>query len=119
MVLLIAQGLAVCVFFHALLGRADGIQGFSWNLTNHVSSFLSPSYLVSYFNQESERVHSLTICDSLHISLAPLSKYSDIGRAPYTLLAFEAGGVLTATQVHEDGLWQVKHREGSYICPFV
>lgn len=76
-------------------------------------------FLKFHFDQESERASSLTVCDSLYISIAPLSNYGDIGRAPYTLFAFEAGGVLTVTQVHEDGLWQVKHKEGSYIRSFV
>ncbi|OAX41783.1 hypothetical protein K503DRAFT_684689 [Rhizopogon vinicolor AM-OR11-026] len=83
---------------------------------NHVSFGCSLLYVIFfYFDQESERVRSLTVCDSLRISIAPISNYSDVGRAPYTLLAFEAGGVLTATQVHEDGLWQVKHRGGSQL----
>lgn len=100
MVLLLPQGLAICVFLHALLGLAEGSRSFSWDLTNH----------------EFERVHNLTVCDGLHISLSSSSvHYNDIGRSPYTLFAFEAGGVLTATQIHEDGLWQVKHPAGSQL----
>jgi hypothetical protein len=120
MVLLLAQGLAIFVFFHALLARADGNRSFSWDLMNHVSSGCSLLYVIIFYSsQESERVSGLTVCDGLHISLAPLSNHSDVGRAPYTVLAFEVGGVLTTTQVHEDGLWQVKHRGGSYQRSFV
>ncbi|KAG2126038.1 hypothetical protein DEU56DRAFT_557861 [Suillus clintonianus] len=100
MVLLLPQGLAICVFLHVLLGLAEGSRTFSWDLTNH----------------EFERVtvDSLTVCDSLYISLSSsLDGY--IGQSPYTLFAFEAGGVLTATQIHEDGLWQVKHPTGSQL----
>ncbi|KAG0707261.1 hypothetical protein DFH29DRAFT_796817 [Suillus ampliporus] len=72
--------------------------------------------LFFHFDQEFERVHSLTVCDDLHISLPSfLGDHSDIGQFPYTLLAFEAGGALTATQVHEDGLWQVTHPAGSQL----
>lgn len=99
MVLLLPQGLAICVFLHALLGLAEGSRSFSWDLMNH----------------EFERVHSLAVCDGLHISLSSPGNYHDIGRSPYTLLAFEAGGALTATQIHEDGLWQVKHPAGSQL----
>ncbi|KAG2074909.1 hypothetical protein BDR04DRAFT_1171617 [Suillus decipiens] len=100
MVLLLPQGLAICIFVHALLGLAEGSQGFSWHLTNH----------------EFERTRSLTVCDNLHISLLSSSgNYNNIGRLPYTLLAFEAGGALTATQIHEDGLWQVKHQAGGVL----
>lgn len=100
MVLLLPQGLAICIFLHALLGLAEGSQSFSWHLTNH----------------EFERARSLTVCDSLHISLPSSSgNYNNIGHLPYTLLAFEAGGALTATQIHEDGLWQVKHPAGSLL----
>ncbi|KAG1742430.1 hypothetical protein EDB19DRAFT_613970 [Suillus lakei] len=100
MVLLLPQGLAICVFLHALLDLVEGSRSFSWDLTNH----------------EFERVQSLTVCDGLHISLSSsLGTYNDIGRSPYTLLAFEAGGALTATQIHEDGLWQVKHPAGSQL----
>jgi hypothetical protein len=73
-----------------------------------------------HLDQEFEQVHSLTVCDDLHISLSSTSgNYNDIGRPPYTLLAFEAGGVLTPTQVHEDGLWQVKHPAGSFNRPYI
>ncbi|KAG1750635.1 uncharacterized protein EDB91DRAFT_1108553 [Suillus paluster] len=100
MILLLPQGLAISVFLHALLGRAEGNRSFSWGITNH----------------ESERVDSLTVCDDLYISLPSLlDDYSDVGQAPYTLLAFEAGGALTATQIHEDGLWQVTHPAGSQL----
>lgn len=37
MVLLLAQGLAVFIFLHALLGRVYGTRSFSWDLLNHVS----------------------------------------------------------------------------------
>jgi len=76
-------------------------------------------YIYISVNQESARVRALIVCDILHISLAPLSNYSDVGQAPYTLLAFEAGGVVTATQINEDGLWQMKHGGGLYINPFI
>ncbi|KAG1818089.1 uncharacterized protein BJ212DRAFT_1479916 [Suillus subaureus] len=100
MVLLLLQGLAICFFLHALLGLAEVSRSFSWDLTNH----------------EFERVHNLTVCDGLHISLpSSLGNYNDIEHSPYTLLAFEAGGALTATQIHEDGLWQVKHPAGSQL----
>lgn len=100
MVLLLPQGLAICVFLHALLGLAEGSRSFSWDLTNH----------------EFEPVRSLTVCDGLRVSLSSSSdNYNDVGRSPYTLLAFEAGGALIATQVHEDGLWQVKHPAGSQL----
>lgn len=100
MVLLLLQGLAICVFLHSLLGLADGSRSFSWDLTNH----------------EFERVRSLTVCDGLHISLSSSSgNYNEIGHSPYTLFAFEAGGALTATQIHEDGVWQVKHPAGSQL----
>jgi hypothetical protein len=100
MVLLFPQGLAICVLLHAVLGLAEGSRSFSWDLMNH----------------EFEQVHSLTVCDSLHISLSSLSgNYNNIRRYPYTLLAFEVGGALIATQVHEDGLWQVKHPAGSQL----
>jgi hypothetical protein len=73
-----------------------------------------------HFDQEFERVHNLTVCDGLHISLSSSSvHYNDIGHSPYTLFAFEAGGVLTATQIHEDGLWQVKHPAGSYNQSYI
>lgn len=77
--------------------------------------------LVFYpFDQKFERVHSLTVCDSLHISLSSSSGgYNDIGPSPHTLLAFEAGGALTTTQIHEDGLWQVNHPAGSCNGPCV
>ncbi|KAG2112019.1 uncharacterized protein F5147DRAFT_572791 [Suillus discolor] len=69
-----------------------------------------------HFGQEFERVRSLTVCDGLHISLSSFSGNNyNIGRSPYTLLAFEAGGALSATQIHEDGLWQVKHPPGSQL----
>lgn len=100
MVLLLPQGLAICVFFYALLGLAEDSRSFSWDLTNH----------------EFERVRSLTVCDGLHILLSSSSgNHYSIGRSPYTLLAFEAGGALTATQIHEDGLWQVKYPPGSQL----
>lgn len=100
MVLLFPQGLAIYVFLYALLGLADGSRSFSWDLTNH----------------EFEQVHSLTVCDDLRVSLSSSSgNYNDIGRSPYTLLAFEAGGALITTQIHEDGLWQVKHPAGSQL----
>ncbi|KAG2127600.1 uncharacterized protein EDB93DRAFT_201940 [Suillus bovinus] len=100
MVLLFPQGLAICVFFYALLGLAEHSRSFSWDLMNN----------------KFERVHSLTVCDSLHISLSSSSGgYNDIGPSPHTLLAFEAGGALTTTQIHEDGLWQVNHPAGSQL----
>lgn len=75
---------------------------------------LSSMSVFYHFGQEFERVRSLTVCDGLHISLSSSSgNHYNIGRSPYTLLAFEAGGALTATQIYEDGLWQVKHPPGS------
>jgi hypothetical protein len=121
MVLLLPQGLAICVFFHALLGLAEGSRSFSWDLTNHVSCDCSFLYVVFYhLDQEFESARSLTVCDGLRVSLSSSSdNYNDVGRSPYTLLAFEAGGALIATQVHEDGLWQVKHPAGSFNRPYV